>query len=459
MKEGSSSKRDVVVNRDWTKGNIFRNLMTLSWPMIISSSLATLGPTIDMIWVGRLGATSIAGVGVAGMIVMVVMVGRMGINMGTRALIARFVGASDEKQANHVAQQAFIISGSYSIVMAAVGVFFAEPILSLFGVGANVVAEGADYMRIMFIGNAAMSFRLMADGIMQASGDTMTPMKIAFLFRFSHIVLAPFLIFGWWVFPRLGVTGAAVTNVLSQSLGTTIGLWYLFSGRSRLRVTLKEFHLDLAIIWRIVKVGIPASIMGMQRNLGNLVVMWFMAPFGTLAVAAHTLMQRIQMFLFMPGWGFGLAAGVLAGQNLGAQKPERAEKSGWLAAGLVSGTMLFFSVAVLLWPESIIHIFSSDPDLIAIASNFLMIAAAAYIMMGFNAVFRQFLSGAGDTISPMVISILMVWVVQMPLVFLLPKVTDLGVYGVRWAIVAGMITGATAYIIYFQMGRWKRKRV
>jgi len=459
MEEEASSKRGAVFNRDWTKGSILRNLLTLSWPMIISSSLATLGPTIDMIWVGRLGAASIAGVGIAGMIVMLVMVGRMGINQGTRALIARFVGASDEKQANHVAQQAFVISGTYSIVMAATGVFFAEPILSLFGVGADVVAEGADYMRIMFIGSAAMSFRLMADGIMQASGDTMTPMKIAFLFRFSHIALAPFLIFGWWIFPRLGVSGAAMTNVFSQSLGTAIGLWFLFSGRSRLRVTLRDFQLDLGIIWRIVKVGIPASIMGMQRSLGNLVVMWFMAPFGTLAVAAHTLMQRIQTFLFMPGWGFGLAAGVLAGQNLGAQKPERAEKSGWLAAGMVSSTMLFFTVAVLLWPGSIIRIFSPDPDLIDIASTFLRIAAAAYIMMGFNAVFRQFLSGAGDTLSPMVISILMVWVVQMPLVFLLPRVTDLGVYGVRWGIVAGMITGAIAYITYFRMGRWKRKRI
>jgi putative MATE family efflux protein len=427
--------------------------------MIISSSLATLGPTIDMIWVGRLGAASIAGVGVAGMIIMLVMMGRMGINMGTRALITRFVGAGDEKQANHVAQQAFVISGTYSVVMAAAGIFFAEPILSLFGIGADVIAEGTAYMRIMFIGSAAMSFRLMADGIMQASGDTMTPMKIAFLFRFSHIALCPFLIFGWWIFPRLGVSGAAITNVFSQSLGTALGLWVLFSGRTRLRLTLRNFHLDSIVVWRIVKVGIPGSIMGIQRSLGNLVVMWFMAPFGTLAVAAHTLGQRVERFLFIPGMGFGMGAGVLAGQNLGAQQPGRAEKSGWLAAGLVMCFMLITSVAILLWAESIIRIFSPEPDLAEIASNFLRIAAAGYIMMGFNAVYRHFLSGAGDTLSPMVISILMIWVVQMPLAFLLPEISDLGMYGVRWAIVAGMVVGAIAYISYFRMGRWKRKKV
>ena len=418
-----------------------------------------LGPTTDMIWVGRLGAASIAGVGIAGMIVMFLMMGRLGIVTGTRALISRFVGAGDAESANHVAQQAFVISGSYSVIMAAAGIFFAEPILSLFGVEADVVAEGAAYMRIMFIGTAATSFRVMSAIIMQASGDTVTPMKVNIFFRIFHVILAPFLIFGWWIFPSLGVSGAALTNVFSQSLGTAIGLWYLFSGRSRLRVTLKEFHLDLNIIWRIVKIGIPASIRGMQRTLGSLVVMWFMAPFGTLAVAAHTLGQRIERFIFIPGMALGIGSGVLAGQNLGAQKPERAEKSGLLTAGLVSAIMLFSSILILLWPGTILRIFSSAPDLTDIAGSFLKIAAAAYIMMGFNAVFRQFLSGAGDTISPMVISILMIWVVQIPLAFLLPQVTDLGVYGVRWAIVAGMTTGAVAYISYFRMGRWKRKRV
>ena len=452
-------RKGAVFAKDWTQGSIIRNLLTLSWPMIISSSLGILGPTIDMIWVGKLGAASIAGVGVGGIAVMLVMAGRMGLSAGMRAMVARFVGAGDNKGAVHVAQQAFITSGAYAIVMAAVGIFFAEPILMLLGLEVDVVAEGAAYMRILFIGSAAMSFRLMAEGIMQASGDAMTPMKIAFLFRFSHIILSPVLIFGWWIFPSMGVSGAAMANVVSQSLGTAIGLWFLFSGRSRLRVTLRNFHLDLNIIWRVVKIGIPASILGMQSSLGRFVLIWFIVPFGTLAVAAHTLMQRIEMFLFMPGWGFGLAAGVLAGQNLGAKKPGRAEKGGWLAAGLMESLMVVSVGAILLWPGSIIRVFSPDSALIDIASDFLMIATAGYIMIGFVAVLMQFLSGVGDTLPPMIISILMVWVVQLPLSYLLPKVTDLGVYGIRWAIVAGTIIGAVIYIVYFRLGRWKRKQL
>ena len=279
MEEGESSAgREDRIHRDWTKGSIIRNLLTLSWPIMVGDSLNMLGPTIDLIWVGRLGVASIAGVGVAGMAVTLVMTGRMGLNMGMRAMVARFVGAGDNKSATHVAQQALVISGAYSIVMAAIGVFFAEPILMLFGLEADVVAEGAAYMRIMFIGTAAMSFRVWAEGVMHTSGDVMTPMKVNISFRLFHVALCPFLVFGWWIFPRMGVSGAAMTNVISQSLGTSIGLWFLFSGRTRLRLTLRNFRLNPNTIWRIAKIGIPASITGMERTFGRPCIVSPLAP-------------------------------------------------------------------------------------------------------------------------------------------------------------------------------------
>ena len=418
-----------------------------------------LGPTIDMIWVGKLGAVPIAGVGVGGIIVMVANSAVMGLITGFRAIIARFVGAGDARGANHVARQAFLISTSFSIVLASIGIFFAEPILILFGLEADVVAEGVPYMRIMFVGSVFISFRMMAEGIMQASGDAVTPMRIAILFRFFHVALCPFLVFGWWLFPRLGVSGAALTNVISQGLGVTLGLWVLFSGRTRLRLTLSNFRLDLDIIWRIVKIGIPASVMGMGRSFGQAMLMRFVAPFGTLAVAAHALCQRIDMMPVMIAMGLGNGAGVLVGQNLGAGQPERAERSGWLAAGLAEGFMVFCSLAVLLWAEYIIRIFNIEPSLVELASAFLRIAAAGYLVVGFTMVLSRCISGAGDTLPPMLVTLLTIWLVQVPLAGFLPQATDLGVYGVRWAIVAGMLVGAAIYVTYFRLGRWKRKRV
>ena len=456
---GSSRRRKDTVDRDWTKGNVFRNLLSISWPIVVGNSLNLLGPVVDMIWVAKLGAASIAGVGVAGMTVMLITSARMGLSMGTRAIIARFIGSGDTKGAIHAAQQYLVINAIYSIAMATIGVFFAEPIMGLFGLEADVVAEGAAYMRIQFIGTITMSFRILTETIMQASGDTKTPMRITVFYRILHASLAPFLIFGWWIFPSLGVSGAALTNVLSQGLGAAIGLWILFSGRSRLQLTMKNFSFDWAMIWRIVKIGIPASIMNTERFFGDIVLMWFMSPFGTLAVAGHALIQRIEAVLRMPSMGLGTAAGVLVGQNLGAKQPDRAAKSGWLAVILAQGLAVLICILILLWPEPIIRVFNSDPDVVAMASNFLRIGAAGYLFMGLYFVMQNAIAGSGDTMPPMLISLLNFWMVQIPLAFFLSRHTSLEVLGVRWAIVAGWIVGAAAYAIYFWKGRWKRKKV
>ena len=427
--------------------------------MTISSAIMMLGPTIDMIWVGKLGAASIAGVGVSGMVVMLVNSLIMGLFTGLRAMVARFVGAGDVAEANHVAQQAFVIGAVFPLFTAIIGIFLAEPILILMGVEADVVREGSAYMRIQFVGMVTMSFGMMTQGIMQASGDAINPMKISVSTRLFHVVLCPFLIFGWWLFPRLGVSGAALTNVISQGLGGVLSLWFLFSGRTRLQLTFKGFRLDPNIIWRMVKIGIPASVNGMERNFSQLILMRIIAPFGTLAVAAHTLCQRVDMFIFMPAMGLGQASSVLAGQNLGAGQPERAERTGWLGTSLVEGVVVIGSVAIWFWAESIVRIFSPEPGLVQIASTFLRIAIAGLLMMGFTAVLMQCLMGVGDTVPPMLVSIISIWLVQLPLAYFVPQVTDLGVYGVRWAMVSGMFIQAIAFTTYFRAGRWKHKKV
>lgn len=445
--------------RDWTQGSIFRNLVSLSWPIIISSSFNILGPVIDMVWVGKLGAASIAGVGIASMTVMAITSARMGLAMGTRAIVARFIGAGDKAGANHVAQQAFVISGTYVVIIASLGIFFAEPIMKLFGVEADVVSEGAAYMRIMFIGSIAMSFRMLAEGIMQASGDTVIPMRITMLFRVFHAVLSPFLIFGIWIFPEMGVSGAATANVASQGLGAIISYWILFRGGSRLSLSLRNFSLDFGIIGRIVKIGIPGAIMAAERAFGDMVLMWFMSPFGTLAVAGHSLIQRIEAVLRMPCMGLGNGSGVMVGQNLGAGKPDRAEKSGWFAVGIAQGYAMLIALIILLWAENIISVFNSDPEVMEIAGTFLRIAASGYLFMGLYFVLQNAINGSGDTLPPMLITLLNFWLVQVPLAFALPKYTSLEANGVRWAIVAGWVAGAIAYAIYFKTGRWKRKKV
>jgi len=451
--------RQASYDRDWTQGSIIGNLWSLSWPMTISTAIRMMGPTIDMIWIGSLGAAAMAGVGVSGIAVQVINSARMGLNTGTRAMLARSVGAGNQEGANHIAQQAFVISLAFALISACIGIFLSEPILVFLGVDSDVVREGAGYMRILFCGSIFMSLGMMAQGIMQASGDAVNPMKINIGIRFFHVLLCPFLVYGWWFFPTWGVNGAATTNVVSQAIGTAVMFWILFTGRTRLKMTLRHFSFDGGIIWRIIRIGIPASITGMERSLANFVLMWFVVPFGTSAVAAHALSDRIDNLVHMPAQGLGQAAGVLAGQNIGAGRPDRSERTGWIASGLFTSVMAVASVGIWFWAEHVVRIFNGEPELVEIAGTFLRIDIVNYMVFGIVVVMMHCLNGMGDTMVPMLTTLATMWFVQVPMAYILPNTTDIGVYGIRWAIVTAIAMRAVIYAAYFKHGRWRRVKV
>jgi putative MATE family efflux protein len=433
--------------------------MTLYWPMLISGMLNMLGPTIDMVWIGRLGAAAIAGVGVSAIAITVVNSLITGVFTGTGAMVARFVGARDEGSANRVAQQAFVLGLAYSSILALVGVFLADKILLVLGVDPDVVTEGAAYMRIQLVGMFTMSAITAAQSVMNASGDSRTTMKISLVYRLLHVGLAPFLIFGLWVFPQLGVSGAALSSVITQAIGGSLGVWVLLSGRSRLRVTLKRFRFDGNLIWRTMKIGFPASITQVERSFSDLVLVKFIIPFGTPAVASHAVVQRIDWFPQQLCGSLGVASGVLAGQNLGAGQPDRAGRTGWIAAALATGLAVLVSAAVWIWAEQLIGIFNPKHDLIVIASTFIRIQVVGYLLWGVVTSLSMCLNGVGDTIVPMLTNLITMWGFAIVMAYVLSQHTSLGVYGIRWAMVGGIAIRSVVYITYFRMGRWKRKKV
>jgi putative MATE family efflux protein len=458
MSESSTQER-TAVKRDWTKGSILNNLLLLSWPMVIMETLWMLSQMVDILWVGRLGSKAIAGVGVAGIVAMMVMAMDLGIIMGIRAMVTRFIGAKDYENARKVAGQAYLFGAVWGSFVSTVGFFLAGPLMNMFGIDPDVAAEGTAYLRVLFGGWILVELLIVGLYTIQSTGDSLKPMLIECTIRTLHITLCPFLVLGLWVFPPLGTAGAALSNVISQAIGASIGIWLLTTGRTRIQLKLQDFRFIPNLAWRMLKIGIPALIMDLQRSFGNLVLTWFIIPFGTIPVAAHSLASRVEMFLGCPGFGLGGGAGVLVGQNLGAHQPGRAKKGAWLAVILVEAITLVFSVVILILAEKIVAIFSPDPALIEVGSLFLRIGVLGYLLAAVVLVLQAAIAGAGDTLPNMIFSIAMIWLIQMPLAFILPKFGHLGVYGIRWAIVAGVAAGAIAYIVYFQLGRWKSKKV
>jgi len=446
--------------RNWTEGSVFHNLLSLSWPMLVSRSLIVLRPIVDTIVVGRLGAASLAGVGVGAMVVMVAQSMMWGLVLGLRATVARLVGAGDKEGANHAAQQGYVISVVLAIILAAIGVSLARDMLLLLGVETDVAALATPYIRILFVAAVFMIVRHTNEAIMEASGDTRTPMKIAALSTLLHVIFCPSLAYGWWFFPRLEISGAAWAGVIAQGVAASLGLWVLLTGRSRLQLNFRNFKLDLNMIWRIFKIGIPASTTTTQRALADLILMRFVVGFGTLAVAAQTLLSRmVGNLIHMPITAWGMGAGVLAGQNMGAGRPNRAQRTAWLGVALCSALTLIVSIIMWFWAEDITRIFTPEAEVIAIAAAFLRIEIVSLLVIGLAIVLSQCLNGVGDTLPVMLVNLVTMWGMVVPLAYFLPQAGNLGVYGVRWAMVAGVVCRSIFYTVYFLSGRWKRKKI
>ena len=213
---------------------------------------------VDMIWIGRLGPSAIAGAGIASIIIMMIMSMDFGLIIGVRAMVARFVGAKQQAQADQVAAQAIILALFWGGLMMMIVIVAGRPVMNLMGVEPLVIEEGMSYLRVMGFGWIAQDLMVMTLFSVQSAGDTMRPMLIEGGARIIHVTLDPLLILGIGIFPQMGVAGAALSNVASQIFGAAAGLLLLWSGRSRLKIHKKDFRPDFNIIWRIFRIGIPA---------------------------------------------------------------------------------------------------------------------------------------------------------------------------------------------------------
>ena len=451
--------RNAYASRDLTTGNIPRSLWFLAWPQMVEQVLTIIYQLTDLIWAGQLGAQSIAGLGIAQTYTQLAMTGRMGFDTAARAMVARAIGAGDLRTANHVTLQAFTLSSAFSLLMMLVGVLLTQPLMQLIGVSDDVISAGADYMRIQFVAQTMIAFRMMTGSVLQASGDTFTPMKATTVTRVVHIVLSPCLVFGWLIFPQLGLAGAAVANCVSQFIGGVMNSRALFSGRSRLHPKLTDYRLDPPLLWRIAKLGAPASVTTAERTIAQLMLLGIVAPYGDGVVAAFSLTRRSEMVANMGVGGLAQSAGIMVAQNLGAGKPERSRMAvRW--AMLYAMLLLIVTGALLyLFAAPILSVFSDDPIVLDTAVTWLRIQVAGYVFMGAGQVFLQAFNTAGDTTVPMVVTLISIWLVQQPLALVLPDWTGLGQYGIAWAINIAMFVRCFVFAPYFFWGPWMKKRV
>ena len=449
-------RRSRRTGRDLTRGSVRRHLWYLGWPQIAEGSLSVVDHFADLIWAGRLGFQAIAGLGVAQSYLMLAFMARMGLDAAMRSMIARSLGARNAAHANHVLLQSMVLTGFYAALMIVIGQLLTMPMLRLMGLSDAVIAEAAGYMRIQFMSMGILGFHRLTAGALQAAGDPMTPLKAATTTRVLHLALSPVLIFGWLGFPSLGLAGAAVARLSAEWIGLAINLYGLTGGRSRVQLTLRGSRLDLPLMWRLIRLGLPASVTNMQRGTSQLIVVALVAPFGDGALAAFALTRRAENLVNQSSRGMGRAAGALAGHNLGAELPGRARSAVKWAAIYSAAASLALTALLVAFPEPLVRLFGSDAEFVSHAANWVVIMAVGYLSVSLVQVFTQAFNTSGDTFGPMVITLATVWGVEVPLALLLSLLTPLGEYGVAWAIVIGMTVRLGLFIWYYLRDGWLR---
>lgn len=442
-----------------TRGSLLRGLLRLAGPMFVSALLHNAQSVIDLFWVGRLGSDSVAALALSGTVLMMLFPLIMGMATGTVAIVSRRVGEGAPEAAADAAGESLLLALLLGLGCGAVGWAVIAQLDSLLGAPPGVSRLAGMYLQVSLLGSCVMFMLFIGNSVLQAAGNTVIPMCVMVLANVVNILLDPVLIFGWGGLPRLGVRGAALATVLSHAVACSVMLYLLIGGRTRIHIHLRRWRLTWRGAWELLRIGAPSSGQMLSRSLMALVLMSIVAGCGTAAMAAYGIGLRFHMLALMPAFALGNATATLVGQNLGARQPRRAETAGWLGAAAGVAVMLTAATLLMTWSPALIRIFDDSPAVIDVGTSYIRITSLFFLFAGLAIVLGRALQGAGDTIPPMVITIISLWGVQVPLALLLSRWLEPATRGIWWAIAAAMTLHGVLVTVWFVRGRWKTKRV
>ncbi len=453
--------RDAIrgTGADYTKIPMRRAVFLLAVPMVLELVLESTFAVVDIYFVGKLGSSAVATVGLTETILFLLYAIGIGLAMAVTAVVARRIGEGKREEAAVSAVQAIWIALLASLPFAIAGIIFAQDLLRLMGADAWTLTHGYPYMQWALGGNAVILLLFTINAIFRGAGDAAAAMRVLWVANALNIVLDPILIFGFGPIPGLGIEGAAIATTIGRGAGVLMQLWILFRGGEHLRVLRSQLAWHGAVLWNIVRTsfgGVGQMIVAMTSWI---FLMRILADIGSEAVAGATIAIRIMMFTMMPAWGMSNAAATLVGQNLGAQQPARAEASVWRIGAYNMVYLLAVSVAYFALPHELMSIFTADPTVIAIGAEWLRILSYSLFVYGWWMVSVQAFNGAGDTATPTWINVVFFWLIQIPLSWLLATGLDWQHSGVFWGVFVSETSVGLFTLWLFTRGKWKTAQV
>tara|TARA_R110002096_G_scaffold86990_6_gene199818 strand:- start:3830 stop:5245 length:1416 start_codon:yes stop_codon:yes gene_type:complete len=442
--------------KDFTTGSIKRAILVLSIPLVLEMFMESIFAVIDIFFVSKLGAEAVATVGITESLLTLIYSIAIGFAMATTALVARRTGEKKLDKASVTAVQAIIVAVLTSVPIAILGGLYGSELLILMGATGDIVSKYSIYTTIMFSTNVVIMLLFVINAVFRGSGDAALSMKTLLIANALNIVLDPLLIFGIWIFPEMGIAGAAVATSIGRGVGVCYQFYKLSGSNTRIKITKEHLKARWDIMWKLVRVslgGIGQFIISTGSWIG---LVRIIAEFGSVALAAYTIAIRILIFTILPSWGMSNAAATLVGQNLGAGLPDRAEKSTWISAGINMVFLGLVGILNILFSESLIGFFTTDLEIIAIGAKCLRIMSYGYIAYAFGMVIIQAFNGAGDTFTPTMINLFIFWILEIPLAYFLAFKMGMNEEGVFYSIVISETMLGVVGFILFRKGNWKK---
>jgi putative MATE family efflux protein len=458
------------MSRDLTKGSVVGNLLAMSVPTMLGMLGQTLYDVIDLIWIGRISAKAVAGVTLFSSIFWLVEVLNEIIGTSSIALITQSAGAGKEERMSRVVEQTIVFKAFVAIIAAACLHVGLEPALRFFSGDPEVVAAGLAYgrIRVFFLPIFFMTYSCFT--ALRCSGDPASQMWIMLLSSLLNAVLAPFSMFDTIPFVGgrglgLGVFGAALATVICICLSFAIGFGLLSRGKHRVRLTLRGLlRLDSEIDRKLLTIGLPSGGEMLARQLAGLITTKFVALYGTTAIAALGIGNRLGGLVFMPLAGLMQGGGTIVGQNLGAENVERAERTA-RAASLFGGLSITLLMGLgVAFPEPLLRLFVDSPETIAMGIPMIRIMGSSFIVASYAIALACAFTGSGYNMPMLVSSLAGRWGAQLPFLllatYLLPSIGfDLGILGVWSSFLLSDLVETIIIFAYYRGGRWKKRRV
>jgi len=446
---------------DLTPEKLTSNIIQLALPAVGENLLNTMVTVVEGILVGWLrDADALAAVGLGGFFIFLINSLFMALSIGATALVARAWGARDYERAGDTAGQALLLAFGTAMLAVALINPLADELFVLMGAEKRVVALGSLYLRLV-LSTALFGFPLLVlSGIMRGSGDTRTPMLITLTMNVWNVLAAYGLIFGPGPLPALGVRGAGMAAASAMMLGGSLALFIVLTGRTRIRVAPRQvLPWDREMMATIFRLSLPAAVEMVIYRAGFALFMRMVSSLGTVSLAAHQIAVNVESVSYMPGFGLAVAATTLAGQALGAGKENLAEAS--IRRTMAFALMVMGSMALVfgLFGPQVVKVFGATPEVLTLAGLAVRLAALEQLPIAVQMVLSGSLRGAGDTRTPMIVTVVGTLLFRVSAVYLLAIVLHLGLAGV-WLGTAVDWTGrAILLYLLFQRGTWKGVRV